>query len=67
MGKRQSRSESVFWPAMWRRIIYSPFRFMNAIRWRVHRSRMLVWRTKNVDIPYRKRRRAEKRRRKRRE
>lgn len=54
--------ESVFFPALWRRIIFFPFRLINRLRWRADRIQLRIWRIKNVDRPYKAWLRAQKRR-----
>jgi len=50
-------SESVFFQSLLYKIVFFPFRLLNCIGWLIHRALLRIWRVKNVDIPYRKRRR----------
>jgi hypothetical protein len=65
--KRRPRSEPVFWPALKFRILYFPSNVWHWITWRLYRTHLRIWRVKNVDIPYQKRRRDERIRQKRRQ
>lgn len=59
--KRFNRpSESVWWPALLFRIRFFPARTKNNTRHKVERAKLVMWRRKNIDMPYKRRLKAER-------
>lgn len=53
-------SESVFWPWLGFRIRHAPARAKNNIRHKTERAKLVMWRRKNIDKPYKARLKAER-------
>jgi hypothetical protein len=53
--KRRPLKETVFFESLFLKIIYFPFVLMNKTIHLFDFTRLRIWRIKNVDIPYKKR------------
>lgn len=60
--KRRPLNESVFFESLLWNIKHGPGRARADVHWGIERMGLRVWRIKNVDIPYRKKLKEEKRR-----
>jgi hypothetical protein len=54
---RRPLKETVFFESLFFKIIFLPFRLLNGIGHLLHFIALRMWRIKNVDIPYRRRKR----------